>query len=65
LGYAPLATAIATPVHQGERYVPFGELTLAEVEGRAKELGSIGSAGSLARVAKVARAWSDLGSKMR
>ncbi len=60
-----LAEALRTPVHQGERYVPFGELTLAEAEDRAQSLASVGGWGPLARAAKVAHAWRDLAVQMR
>ncbi len=60
-----LAAALRAEVHQGERYVPFGELTLTEAEGRAETIGSAGAWGPLARAAKVARAWSDLAAQMR
>ena len=57
--------AVDAQVHQGERYVPFGELTVAEVEGRAEAIGAVGGWGPLQRAAKVARAWSDLAGRMR
>jgi hypothetical protein len=60
-----LAAALRTEVHQGERYVPFGDLSVAEVEGRAEAIGSAGGWGPLARAAKVARAWRDLAARMR
>ena len=60
-----LAAALTAEVHQGERYVPFGDLTLTEVEGRAEAIGSAGGWGPLARAAKVARAWRDLAARMR
>jgi hypothetical protein len=62
---ARLEAALTAAVHQGERYVAFGELTLAEVEGRAEAIGAAGSWGPLARAAKVARAWADLAAQMR
>jgi hypothetical protein len=62
---AQLEAALSAQVHQGESYVGFGELTVAEVEGRAAELGSVGSWGPLQRAAKVSRAWADLGRIMR
>ena len=62
---ARLERALKAEVHQGERYVPFGELTLAEVEGRAEAIGAAGGWGPLQRAAKVARAWTDLGRQMR
>ena len=62
---ARLATALKAQVHQGERYVPFGDLTLAEVEGRAESIGSVGGWGPLQRAAKVARAWKELAGRMR
>jgi hypothetical protein len=60
-----VASALGAEVHQGEHYVPFGKLTLAEVEGRAESIGAVGGWGPLARAAKVARAWSDLAAQMR
>ena len=60
-----LADALAAQVHQGERYVAFGELTVDDVEGRAAELASLGGWGPLQRAAKVGRAWADLGRMMR
>jgi hypothetical protein len=60
-----LAAALRTEVHQGERYVPFGDLSVAEVEGRAEAIGAAGGWGPLARAAKVARAWRDLAAQMR
>jgi hypothetical protein len=62
---ARLATALEAEVHQGERYVAFGDLTLAEVEGRAESIGSVGGWGPLQRAAKVARAWAELAGRMR
>ncbi len=55
---------MSAPVHQGERYVPFGDLTAADVRGQAERIGSSGSWGPLARAAKVARAWRELGAAM-
>lgn len=52
------------PVHQGARYVPFGELTRAEVKSQALRIGAAGSWGPLARAAKVARAWRELAAEM-
>jgi hypothetical protein len=59
-----LQDAMSAPVHQGERYVPFGDLTAADVRGQAERIGSAGSWGPLARAAKVARAWRELGATM-
>ena len=55
---------MSAPVHQGERYVVFGNLTAADVRGQAERIGSAGSWGPLARAAKVARAWGELGAAM-
>ena len=55
---------MSAPVHQGERYVPFGDLTAAEVRAQAERIGSAGGWGPLARAAKVARAWRELGAAM-
>jgi hypothetical protein len=60
-----LEAALQAQVHQGERYVPFGELTLADVEGLAASIGAVGAWGPLQRAAKVARAWTDLAGEMR
>ena len=60
-----LEKALTAQVHQGERYVAFGEMTVEDVEGRAAELGEVGGWGPLQKAAKVARAWADLGRMMR
>ena len=62
---ARLERALQGEVHQGERYVPFGAMTLEEVEDRAETIGSVGGWGPLQRAAKVARAWTDLAAQMR
>ena len=59
-----LAEALQAQVHQGARYVPFGEMTRAEVEAQAARIAAAGSWGPLARAAKVARAWRELASAM-
>jgi hypothetical protein len=61
---ARLAEALRASVHQGERYVEFGEMTRGEVAAQAERIAAAGSWGPLARAAKVARAWRDLASAM-
>jgi hypothetical protein len=48
-------------VYTGEGDKPFEELTRADVESLAAQLGAVSRTGPLARVAPVARAWSELG----
>jgi hypothetical protein len=55
---------LSVPVYAGNRYKPFGELTLAEVGARARELRAASGFGPTARVASVARAWAELGRAM-
>jgi hypothetical protein len=47
-------------VYDGEGYKPFGEFTVADVQGRAAELASVTGWGPTARVGAVARGWSEL-----
>jgi hypothetical protein len=61
---ARLARALETPVHRGDRYVAFGELTAGDVRAQAAELREVGGWGPLARVAKVALAWRGLADAM-
>jgi hypothetical protein len=59
-----LSEAVKAPVYCGDRYVAFGELTVAEVRSQAARLDEPGGWGPLARVAKVARAWRGLAEAM-
>jgi hypothetical protein len=52
-------------VYAGDRYKPFGEFTLNDVEARAAELAAVTGWGPTARVGAVARAWSELARAMR
>jgi hypothetical protein len=61
---ARLARALETPVHRGDRYVAFGDLTVEDVRAQAAALREVGGWGPLARVAKVALAWSGLAGAM-
>jgi hypothetical protein len=56
--------ALATPVHDGERYVAFGELTLDQVRAQADRIGDAGNWGPLQRAAAVAREWRRLADAM-
>ena len=51
-------------VYTDGAYKPFGELTLAEVQARARELKAATGFGPTARVASVARAWGELARAM-
>ncbi len=53
------------PVSTAEGEKPFKDLTLGDVEARARELQAATGWGPTARVAGVARAWSELGRAMR
>jgi hypothetical protein len=55
---------LSRPVYVGDRYEPFGTMTLQDVRGRAAELSAASGWGPTARVGAVARAWSDLGHAM-
>lgn len=55
---------LTAPVYVGERYKPFGEFTLAEVQARAEELRAVTGFGPTTRVASVAHAWSELARAM-
>jgi hypothetical protein len=57
--------ALIRPVYAGDRYKPFGEFTLAEVQARAAELAAATGWGPTARVASVARGWADLARTMQ
>jgi hypothetical protein len=57
--------ALTRPVYAGDRYKPFGEFTLAEVQARAAELATATGWGPTARVASVARGWADLAAAMQ
>jgi hypothetical protein len=56
--------ALEAPVHDGERYVAFGELTSAEVRAQADRIGEAGTWGPLQRAAAVAREWARLADAM-
>ncbi len=56
---------LMTSVYAGDRYKPFGELTLADVEARADELRAASRVGAMARIASIARAWTELARAMR
>jgi hypothetical protein len=58
-------TVLATSVHVEGGAKPFGELTRAEVDARAAELRDAVGFGPTARIASVARAWEELGRRMR
>lgn len=60
----PAEDALERTVYTGNEYKPFGEFTLADVEGRAVELRAATGWGPTARVGTVARAWADLGRTM-
>lgn len=51
-------------VYAGDRYKPFGEFTVGDVEDRAAELKQVTGWGPTARVGAIARAWSELGRAM-
>ncbi len=55
---------LATPIAFGGAQRPFGELTPAEVEARAAELGEATGFGHRSRVGAVAAAWRRLGDLM-
>jgi hypothetical protein len=59
-----LAEALHGEVHQGQRYKPFGEITLAEARERAAAMAGLQGWGPMQRVRPVAKAWSDLVAKM-
>ncbi len=61
---ARVEATLSTPVHDGERYVPFGELTVAQVRAQADRIGDAGSWGPLQRAAAVAREWGRLAEAM-
>jgi hypothetical protein len=56
--------ALKQPVFVHGAYKPFGEFTVAEVQGRADELRGAAGWGPTARVASVARSWSELARRM-
>ncbi len=58
------ADPLLTAVYAGDRYKPFGELTLADVEARAAELRAASGVGAMARIGAVARAWAELARTM-
>jgi hypothetical protein len=51
-------------VYDGVRSKPFGEFTVADVQGRAAELSSVTGWGPTARVGAVARGWAELARTM-
>jgi len=55
---------LAQPVFAGGHSVPFGTLTVEQVEARARELRASVGWGPTARVAPVARAWGELAQTM-
>lgn len=59
------ADALSRPIHTAGGEVPFGELTLADVQARAAELRSATGWGPTARVGGVARAWLELAATMQ
>ncbi len=59
-----LAEALGAQVHDGERYVAFGEMTPEQVAAQGERIGEAGNWGPLARAAKVARAWKGLAAEM-
>lgn len=59
-----MSDVLAQPIFAGGEAKPFGELTLADVRGRADELRRATGWGPLARVGPVARAWADLAGAM-
>ena len=61
---ARVEATLATPVHDGERYAPFGELSAAQVRAQADRIGEAGSWGPLQRAAAVAREWGRLADAM-
>jgi hypothetical protein len=56
--------ALEFQIHQGDRYVPFGDITPDAAREQAERLGNIGTWGPLQRVAKVAQAWKLLAAQM-
>lgn len=59
-----LAEILARRVYSGTANVPFGEMTLGQIQERADELGSAVGWGPTARVAGVAVAWRELAMAM-
>jgi hypothetical protein len=55
---------LGTPIHVHGANRPFGELTLADVRGRADELRAAVGFGPTVRVAPVAAAWRELAMAM-
>jgi hypothetical protein len=56
--------ALRREIHQGERYKPFGELTLAEVREREAAMQELRGWGPMQRVGPVAKAWAALAALM-
>ncbi len=59
-----LEQILGQPVFSGSASVPFGEMTLDQIQERADELGSVVGWGPTARVAGVATAWRELARTM-
>lgn len=59
-----VAEALAAQVHDGDRYLAFGEMTADDARAQAARLGEVGTWGPLARAAKVARAWNGLAAEL-
>jgi hypothetical protein len=64
-GSARLKEALDVPVHTSGGERRFGDLTVVEVDSRARELKDVGGWGPLQRVVPVARAWGELARAMR
>ena len=60
-----LGRVLAEQVYDGEAYKPFAEMTVNEVEARARELRGAAGFGPTQRVASVAAAWEGLAEVMR
>jgi hypothetical protein len=59
-----LEQVLGQRVFSGSASVPFGEMTLRQIQERADELGSVVGWGPTARVAGVATAWRELARTM-
>lgn len=55
---------LESQVHDGDRYLPFGDITPLSARAQAERLGSVGTWGPLQRVAKVSHAWKLLAAQM-
>ena len=56
--------ALEFQIHQGDRYVPFGDITPDAARDQAERLANVGTWGPLQRVAKVAHSWKLLAAQM-